>query len=236
MLFWNVLLQKQWRLINCGTGRRLIAAERNISYCNLLSNLEASERFSSNWALFLWLFLICYFPASLHGVLFFSLVRIKGRELVKKIAIYKNRLAIQMPEKILIYELYSDDSSDMYYRVKEKIVKKFECNLLVVCSDHIILCQVCALKCVHSDLKVAFQIAGAKSWYLGENLQWTVLLGSTTCSAVVRSNSCCMPQLALCYWKPLERWSTKGDVWAGELLGKMVCWLFGFAFCLFVLS
>ncbi|XP_066859220.1 intraflagellar transport protein 122 homolog isoform X2 [Anser cygnoides] len=69
-------------------------------------------------------------------------VRIKGRELVKKIAIYKNRLAIQMPEKILIYELYSDDSSDMYYRVKEKIVKKFECNLLVVCSDHIILCQI----------------------------------------------------------------------------------------------
>ncbi|OWK51808.1 Intraflagellar transport protein 122 [Lonchura striata] len=73
-------------------------------------------------------------------------VRIKGRELVKKIAIYKNRLAIQMPEKILIYELYSDDSADMYYRVKEKIIKKFECNLLVVCSDHIILCQVCALK------------------------------------------------------------------------------------------
>lgn len=51
-----------------------------------------------------------------------------------------------MPEKILIYELYSDDSSDMHYRVKEKIAKKFECNLLVVCSDHIILCQVCAFK------------------------------------------------------------------------------------------
>lgn len=69
-------------------------------------------------------------------------VRIKCRELVKKIAIYKNRLAIQLPEKILIYELYSDDSVDMHYRVKEKIVKKFECNLLVVCADHIILCQV----------------------------------------------------------------------------------------------
>lgn len=69
-------------------------------------------------------------------------VRIKCRELVKKIAIYKNRLAIQLPEKILIYELYSEDSTDMHYRVKEKIVKKFECNLLVVCADHIILCQV----------------------------------------------------------------------------------------------
>lgn len=69
-------------------------------------------------------------------------VRIKCKELVKKIAIYKNRLAIQLPEKILIYELYSDDSLDMRYRVKEKIVRKFECNLLVVCADHIILCQV----------------------------------------------------------------------------------------------
>nr|XP_008115197.1 PREDICTED: intraflagellar transport protein 122 homolog isoform X3 [Anolis carolinensis] len=69
-------------------------------------------------------------------------VRIKNRELVKKIAIYKNRLAIQLPEKIQIFELYSDDSSDMHYRVKEKIAKKFECNLLVVCSEHIILCQI----------------------------------------------------------------------------------------------
>lgn len=71
-----------------------------------------------------------------------SSVRIKCRELVKKIAIYRNRLAIQLPEKILIYELYSDDSSDMHYRIKEKICRKFECNLLVVCSQHIILCQV----------------------------------------------------------------------------------------------
>lgn len=69
-------------------------------------------------------------------------MRIKCRELVKKIAIYRNRLAIQLPEKILIYELYSDDSSDMHYRIKEKICRKFECNLLVVCSQHIILCQV----------------------------------------------------------------------------------------------
>lgn len=76
------------------------------------------------------------------SIFFFPSVRIKCRELVKKIAIYRNRLAIQLPEKILIYELYSDDSSDMHYRVKEKICRKFECNLLVVCSQHIILCQV----------------------------------------------------------------------------------------------
>ncbi|CAB1329305.1 unnamed protein product [Coregonus sp. 'balchen'] len=30
----------------------------------------------------------------------------------------------------------------MYYRIKEKICRKFECNLLMVCSEHIILCQL----------------------------------------------------------------------------------------------
>lgn len=82
-------------------------------------------------------------------------VRIKCRELVKKIAIYRNRLAIQLPEKILIYELYSDDFSDMHYRIKEKICRKFECNLLVVCSQNIILCQVRGDQEFHYQLKIS---------------------------------------------------------------------------------
>lgn len=76
-------------------------------------------------------------------------MRIKCRELVKKIAIYRNRLAIQLPVKIVIYELTSNDPSDMHYSIKEKICKKFECNLLVVCSQNIILCQVSGRKHLH---------------------------------------------------------------------------------------
>ncbi|KAM8799677.1 intraflagellar transport protein 122 homolog isoform 1-T1 [Eudromia elegans] len=98
-------------------------------------------------------------------------VRIKGRELVKKIAIYKNRLAIQMPEKILIYELYSDDSSDMYYRVKEKIVKKFECNLLVVCSAHIILCQEKRLQCL------SFSGIKEREWLMESLIRYIKVIG-----------------------------------------------------------
>ena len=49
---------------------------------------------------------------------------------------------VQLPDKIVVYELYSDDAADMHYRVKDKINRKFECNLLVVCSQNIILCQV----------------------------------------------------------------------------------------------
>uniref|UniRef100_A0A8B9G727 Intraflagellar transport protein 122 homolog n=1 Tax=Amazona collaria TaxID=241587 RepID=A0A8B9G727_9PSIT len=98
-------------------------------------------------------------------------VRIKGRELVKKIAIYKNRLAIQMPEKILIYELYSDDSSDMYYRVKEKIAKKFECNLLVVCSEHIILCQEKRLQCL------SFRGIKEREWLMESLIRYIKVIG-----------------------------------------------------------
>ncbi|KAL3283924.1 hypothetical protein HHI36_018092 [Cryptolaemus montrouzieri] len=68
-------------------------------------------------------------------------VRIKCRDLIKKIAIYKHRLAVQLPERIIIYELYSNDSNDMHYRAKEKIMQRIECSLLVVCSDHLVICQ-----------------------------------------------------------------------------------------------
>uniref|UniRef100_A0A3Q3KMC4 Intraflagellar transport protein 122 homolog n=1 Tax=Monopterus albus TaxID=43700 RepID=A0A3Q3KMC4_MONAL len=98
-------------------------------------------------------------------------VRIKCRELVKKIAIYRNRLAIQLPEKILIYELYSDDSSDMHYRIKEKICKKFECNLLVVCSQHIILCQEKRLQCL------SFTSVREKEWVMESLIRYIKVIG-----------------------------------------------------------
>ncbi|CAG9855625.1 unnamed protein product [Phyllotreta striolata] len=68
-------------------------------------------------------------------------VRIKCRDLIKKIAIYTDRLAVQLPERVVIYELYSKDSNDMHYRAKEKITRKLDCSLLVVCSAHLVICQ-----------------------------------------------------------------------------------------------
>ncbi|GIX86621.1 intraflagellar transport protein 122 homolog [Caerostris extrusa] len=74
-------------------------------------------------------------------------VVVKCRELVKKLAIYKKRLAIQMPERINIYEV-TDDSSDMHYKIMQKINLKFDCTLLVVCAKHIVLCQEKILQCL----------------------------------------------------------------------------------------
>jgi intraflagellar transport protein 122 len=69
-------------------------------------------------------------------------VRIRCKDYVKKIAVYKDRLAVQLPERVLIYSLSGppEDAHDMQYRVTTRIGAKLECNLLVVTSEHVILC------------------------------------------------------------------------------------------------
>eukprot|EP00760_Papus_ankaliazontas_P010181 PhM_4_TR1421/c0_g1_i1/m.66679/K19656/IFT122; intraflagellar transport protein 122 len=67
-------------------------------------------------------------------------MRIKCKDYVKRIAIYKDRLAVQLPEKILIYETTIDDSQELKHKLRERILRKVECNLLVVTSNHIVLC------------------------------------------------------------------------------------------------
>jgi len=66
--------------------------------------------------------------------------RIKCRDYVKKIAVYRDRMAVQLPDRVIVYELNSENVSDMHYQIKEKFKKKLDCNLLVVTSMHIILC------------------------------------------------------------------------------------------------
>ncbi|XP_020611190.1 intraflagellar transport protein 122 homolog isoform X2 [Orbicella faveolata] len=98
-------------------------------------------------------------------------VRIKCRDLVKKIAIYRHRLAVQLPDKIVIYELNTDDISDMHYKVKEKIERKFECNLLVSCSNHIILCQERRLQCL------AFTGIKEREWVMESLIRYIKVIG-----------------------------------------------------------
>ncbi|WZN66107.1 intraflagellar transport protein 122 [Chloropicon roscoffensis] len=68
-------------------------------------------------------------------------VRIKCRDCVKLIAMYKNRLAVQLTDRVIIYEVENArDSGNMSYRVFTKIPQKLDCNLLVVTSHHFLLC------------------------------------------------------------------------------------------------
>eukprot|EP00055_Hartaetosiga_balthica_P003201 m.6880 g.6880 ORF g.6880 m.6880 type:complete len:1213 (-) comp2669_c0_seq1:190-3828(-) len=67
--------------------------------------------------------------------------RVPCRELVKKIAIYKNRLAVQLPNSVNVYEMEQLPSGKLKFRMKSKLRQSLTCNLLVVCSSHIILCH-----------------------------------------------------------------------------------------------
>jgi intraflagellar transport protein 122 len=67
--------------------------------------------------------------------------RIKCKDLVKKIAIYKDRLAIQLSDRVVLYELIEDGSSAVNYRPRNKLALQLECSLLVVTSQHLVLCQ-----------------------------------------------------------------------------------------------
>ncbi|CAM6125866.1 unnamed protein product [Calypogeia fissa] len=68
-------------------------------------------------------------------------VRIKCWDYIKKIAIYQESVAVQLRNKILVYEPDKDKSSNSHYRVSTRIDQTLDCNLLVLTSKHITLCQ-----------------------------------------------------------------------------------------------
>ena len=47
--------------------------------------------------------------------------RIRCRDLVRKLAIYRNQLAIGLTGRIILYELNMDDENDMHYKLKQKL-------------------------------------------------------------------------------------------------------------------
>jgi intraflagellar transport protein 122 len=66
-------------------------------------------------------------------------VKIRCRDYIKKIAIYKDRLAVQLPEKIIIYSVQADDPFDMKYKAHKKINKRIDCSNLFVTSQNLVL-------------------------------------------------------------------------------------------------
>ena len=101
-----------------------------------------------------------------------QVVKIKCRDMVKRVAIYKQRLAVLLAEQLIVYELVGDDpSSDMEYKVKDRIVRKFDCNLLVICSEHVVLCQEDRLQLV------GFSGEQVRHWQLDSVVRYIKVIG-----------------------------------------------------------
>uniref|UniRef100_A0AAF5PHL4 Intraflagellar transport protein 122 homolog n=3 Tax=Wuchereria bancrofti TaxID=6293 RepID=A0AAF5PHL4_WUCBA len=99
-------------------------------------------------------------------------IRIYCNDLIRKIAVYYNRLAVQLTDRVEIYRLITErDDGQLEYRLVEKINRAFECSLLVICAHHTIVCQERHLQCYdHRGLK-------QREWLLESLIRYIKVIG-----------------------------------------------------------
>ena len=71
-------------------------------------------------------------------------VRIKCRDYVQRISLYKNKLAVQLSDKVCIYESNPEETLDMHFRLKRERIQnsaQIPCEHLLVASNHVIFCH-----------------------------------------------------------------------------------------------
>eukprot|EP00035_Acanthoeca_spectabilis_P005137 m.110473 g.110473 ORF g.110473 m.110473 type:complete len:1203 (-) comp12887_c0_seq1:313-3921(-) len=99
-------------------------------------------------------------------------IRIKCKDLVKKIALFKNFLAVQLPKSINVYEISMNEVGDLKVKLPPlKIKESIECSLLVVCSRNIILCQDRRLQCL------AFDGTREREWVMDAPIKYIKVVG-----------------------------------------------------------
>lgn len=65
---------------------------------------------------------------------------------------------MQLPTKIITYELSLIQVPEMHYRIKEKMNEVAVCNLLVVCSNNLVLCEVSTFTKTFSYINLLYVI------------------------------------------------------------------------------
>ncbi|KAL5111573.1 hypothetical protein TcWFU_002419 [Taenia crassiceps] len=84
----------------------------------------------------------------------------------------REKSLIQLSDRILIYESAIDDTLDMHYRIQEKVMLKFNCQLLVLTSRHIVYCQGRRITCINSQGEIE------QEWRVGSPVQYIHQQGS----------------------------------------------------------
>uniref|UniRef100_T1G248 Intraflagellar transport protein 122 homolog n=1 Tax=Helobdella robusta TaxID=6412 RepID=T1G248_HELRO len=73
-----------------------------------------------------------------HHLLTDKKIRIKTKELIKKVALYQNKLLIQYSDTFLVYESPADNALSLQYKHCNKFNKKIDATIVMICSCNII--------------------------------------------------------------------------------------------------
>lgn len=120
-------------------------------------------------------------------------MRLTCKALVKRIALYRNRLAVQLPDAINVYHIAPSaavaegddaggdevgltgdvtDPTDMRYKPLYRIERAVECSLLVVASQHVVLCQDRRLQLLSLSTGRT-----EREWVLAANVRYIKVVG-----------------------------------------------------------
>lgn len=96
---------------------------------------------------------------------------IKCRDFIKNISIYKDRLAVCLPERTVIYDLFHDDENNMHFRIKDKLIGLPECTFMHVFANNLVQ--------THEKSVCLYNMLGEKEreWILDSPLTTTRVLG-----------------------------------------------------------
>jgi intraflagellar transport protein 122 len=108
-------------------------------------------------------------------------IRIKCKELVEKVSLYKNHLVVKLTNKVTIYESSPDDPTDLHFRSrKEKIPYSITCDLMATVSQGVFFCN--------KSLVEYFTFDGTRQrvWQLGCNVSYVRIDGGAAgCEAII---------------------------------------------------
>ncbi|KAH7826426.1 putative intraflagellar transport protein 122 [Monocercomonoides exilis] len=101
-----------------------------------------------------------------------QMVRINCNDYVQKLAVYRGRLAIQIPKKILVADIADDFESGMLvHRPRGSVPFDEECSLLLATAEAVIVCQVKTI--------IVFDLRGRKKmeWQMESAILYLKVIG-----------------------------------------------------------
>lgn len=89
----------------------------------------------------------------IHQLIVDRKVRIKCKDLIQRISLYKNKLAVQLSDKVCVYESSAEEVTDMHFkaRAERMAISEQQCDQMAVTSLHLLFSRANILELYSFD-------------------------------------------------------------------------------------